>query len=38
MLEPYTGEGDYTQWQEHFESVAAVNGWNDADKLLWLRV
>ena len=38
MPEPYTGEGDYTQWQDHFESVAAVNGWNDADKLLWLRV
>lgn len=32
------GEGDYTEWQDQFESVAAVNGWDDAAKLLWLRV
>ena len=38
MTEPYTGEGDYTEWHDHFESVAAVNGWDDAVKLLWLRV
>ena len=35
LLEPYTGEGVYTLWQDHFESVAAVNGWDDAAKLLW---
>ena len=38
LPESYTCEGDYTQWQEHFESVAIVNGWDDAAKLLWLRV
>ena len=38
LPEPYTGEGDYTQWQDHFESVAAVNRWDDAAKLLWLKV
>ena len=38
LPEPYTGEGDYTQWQGHFESVAAVNGWDDVVKFLWLRV
>ena len=25
-------------WAEHFESVAAVNEWQDEEKLLWLRV
>ena len=38
LPEPYMGEGDYTEWQDHFESVAAVNEWDDAAKLLWLRV
>ena len=38
LPEPYTGEGDFNQWYDHFESVAAVNRWSDAEKLLWLRV
>lgn len=35
---PYNGEGDLSNWTEHFESVAAVNGWKEPEKLLWLRV
>ena len=38
LPETFNGEGNWTEWFEHFESVAAVNGWQDRDKLLWLRV
>ena len=38
LPEPYNGEGDWSGWAEHFESVAAVNGWKELEKLLWLRV
>ena len=37
LPEPFTGEGSWDQWIAHFENVAAVNGWDDAAKLLWLR-
>lgn len=36
--EPFTGDGSWDEWIDHFESAAAVNKWEDADKLLWLRV
>ena len=35
---PYSGERDYTEWRDHFESVVAINKWNDKAKVLWLRV
>ena len=38
LPETFNGEGDWNDWQEHFESVAAVNRWQEQDKLLWLRV
>ena len=38
LPEPYNGESDWSGWAEHFESVAAVNGWKEPEKLLWLRV
>ena len=38
LPEPFTGETDYCDWIDHFENVAAVNGWDDAAKLQWLRV
>ena len=38
LPETYNGEGDWSGWAEHFESVAAVNGWKEPEKLLWLRV
>ena len=37
LPEPFTGEGSWDQWISHFENVAAVNTWDDAAKLLWLR-
>ena len=38
LPETFSGEGDFIQWHGHFESVAAVNGWSDAEKLLWFPV
>ena len=38
MPETYAGEGEWSQWICHFENVAAVNGWDDDQKLLWLKV
>ena len=37
--EVFTGEGSQTwsDWQDHFDSVAEVNGWNAADKKKWVR-
>ena len=34
-----TGEGSQTwsDWQDHLDSVAEVNGWNAADKKKWVR-
>ena len=37
LPELFTGEGSWDQWIAHFENVAAVNAWDDAAKLLWLR-
>ena len=35
----FNGESaDWDAWMGHFESVAQVNGWDDAAKLLWLQV
>ena len=28
----------FSEWIEHFEAVAAINKWDEAAKLLWLRV
>ena len=36
--EPFTGEGSWDHWIDHFESVAAFTKWNAEDKLLWLQV
>lgn len=36
--EHFSGEGSWDDWIDHFESAAAVNKWEDGDKLLWLRV
>ncbi len=38
LPETYSGEGTWRQWECHFENVAAVNEWNAASKLLWLKV
>ena len=36
--EIFDGTGSWSDWSFHFENVAAVNGWNDAQNLQWLRV
>ena len=36
--EPFSGTGSFTEWLQHFEGVAAINKWDDATKLLWVRV
>ena len=36
--DPYSGEGSWDDWIDHFESVAEVNKWDGAAKILWLRV
>ena len=38
LPDPFTGETDYCDWIDHFENVAAVNGWDEAAKMQWLRV
>ena len=35
--ETYDGTGNWSDWCFNFENVAAVNGWNGAQKLQWLE-
>lgn len=37
-IDTYSGEGNWSQWIYHFESVAEVHEWDDAKKILWLKV
>jgi hypothetical protein len=38
LPETFDGTKNWDDWYLHFENVAAVNGWDDAEKLKWLRV
>ena len=38
LPEPYNGESRWEEWMYHFESVADVNGWDEAQQLKWLKV
>ena len=38
LPETFDGTGSWSEWCYHFENVAAVNGWDGAQKLQWLRV
>ena len=38
MPETFDGTKSWKDWEFHFDDVAAVNGWDDAQKLAWLRV
>ena len=38
LPEVFTGEKNWEEWIDHFDSVAAVNGWDEGAKLKWLRV
>ena len=34
----FDGDGSFTDWICHCESVSAVNGWSDNNKILLLQV
>ena len=38
LPEVYKGDSSWMDLAKHFESVAAVNGLKDEEKLLWLQV
>ena len=38
LPEVFSGEEDFCEWIQHFESVAVVNWWDDITKLQWLHV
>jgi len=38
LPETFDGTGSWSEWCFHFENVATVNCWDDAQKLQWLRV
>ena len=38
LPEVFDGQRSFDEWVSHFENVSAVNGWNDDNKLLWLKV
>lgn len=38
LPEPFSGESGWTEWEYHFNNVAAVNNWTEVDKLKWPKV
>ena len=38
LPETFDGTRDWDKWCFHFENVASVNAWDDAQKVKWLRV
>lgn len=38
LPEPFCGETSWEDWEFHFDNVADVNGWDDEQKMKWLRV
>ena len=36
--EHFSGEQSWEDWIDQFESIASNNGWNDEQKLIWLKV
>jgi len=38
LPDKFSGEEDFSEWGENFNSVSIVNGWNDDDKYKWLNV
>ena len=38
LPEVFSGEEDFCEWIQHFESVAVINRWDDITKLQWLHV
>lgn len=38
LPDSFSGEGSFEDWSAHFETVATLNDWNEADKLRWMIV
>ena len=36
--EPFLGKQSWEDWIDQFKSIAAINGWSDEQKLVWLKV
>ena len=36
--EPFSGEQPWEDWIDQFETIATINGWNNEQKLIWLKV
>ena len=36
--ELFSGEQSWEDWIDQFETIATINGWNDEQKLIWLKV
>ena len=34
----FTGMEDWDSWVSHFESISTIHGWNNNEKLMWMRV
>ena len=38
LTEKFDGTGNFEEWISHFESISAINNWNEEEKNLWVRV
>ena len=38
LPDTYSGQSEWEHWKQHFENVAVVNGWDDDNKLKWMKV
>ena len=38
LPDAFAGDTSWSDWVDHFEAAARVNGWDDATKLNWLPV
>ena len=38
LLQNFTGMEDWDSWVSHFESISAIHGWSDNEKLMWMRI
>ena len=35
---PFSGKQPWEDWIDQFETIATINGWNNEQKLIWLKV
>jgi len=38
LPDKFDGNQNFDDWVSHFECISKINGWNDDQKVLWLRV